>query len=290
MISVVIPIQNNSSQLRELISKLKECLLEINIPYEIILVDDASSDNSLGLCKQLQKENNAIKVIALPQINGQHKAIYKGLQKAKGGWVVIMHADGQDDPSLLKKLYESAQNGYHAVLVKKSNARLPLFHRLTRFLFYFVWQILGQKKASAKLTNYGMYNKSLIDAVLSTKFPPFSMQLIALKLNAPTNYITSDTNLKPLNSSISLGNQWKLGMNMLYLYAYKSLRRLLFIGIVFVFLANSILVRYLLKGHSALKWPFLDTLLISFFMLIGAFFLLIFFSSYNIKKRNIYVE
>ncbi len=289
MISVVLPVYNNASQLRELITELKTVLLEIATPYEIILVDDASTDHSLEICKQLHKEFNTVKVIALPQNNGQHKAIYKGLQKAKGEWIVIIDADGQDDPHTLKALYESSQNGYDAVLVERKSRKSALLDKITNRLFYFLWQLLGQKRANPKTSNFGIYAKSLIEAILSAKFPPYSMQLIALKLNAPITFIKGEHRASP-HSSYSFKKRWQLARSAYFLYAYKSLKRFLLLGVVFILLANSILVRYLLKGHANLKYPFLDAVLISLFMLIGAMFLFLFFSVYNIKKDNLKID
>lgn len=289
MISVVIPVYNNAAQLRKLITELNLVLSDLNTAFEIILVDDASIDSSLEVCKQLAREYKLIKTIALPHNLGQHKAIFKGLQKTKGDWIVIMDADGQDSPTCIRELFLTATKGTDAVLVIRKKRKAKILDKLSSFLFYFLWQLLGQKKANPLVSNFGIYSKSLIDAVLSTNFPPFSMQLIALKLNAPLKFIQAEqTQFSP--SSYNLKKRWKLGINMLFLYAYKSLKRLLLIGVVFILLANSILVRDLMKGVDQLIWPLLDIVLISIFMLIGAMFLFIFFTSYRIKKYQLKVN
>ncbi len=289
MISVVIPVFNNAAQLPKLIPELHMVFSELNIPFEVILVDDASKDTSLDVCKQLARELKFVKSIALSHNVGQHKAIFKGLQKTKGDKVLIMDADGQDSPAVIHELYQNAINDIDAVLVVRQNRKSKLADRISSFLFYFVWSLLGQKKAKAHASNFGLYSKSLIDAILSTNLPPYSMQLIALKLNAPLKYINAE-HRESATSAYNLKKRWELAVKIFYLYAYKSLRRLLLIGIVFILVANSILVRFLLKGYANLKWPMVDAFLISIFMLLGAMFLFLFFSCYRVKKHNLQID
>jgi hypothetical protein len=175
------------------------------------------------------------------------------------------------------------------VFAERKNRKSTFLDKISNLLFYFLWQLLGQKRANPKASNFGIYAKSLIDAILAAKFPPYSMQLIALKLNAPMALVKGEHKASP-HSSYSFKKRWQLARSAYFLYAYKSLKRFLFIGVVFILLANSILVRYLLKGHTNLKYPFLDAVLISVFMLKGAFFLFLFSSVYNIKKDNLKID
>ena len=175
MISVVIPVFNNESSLQIVVDEIVTALKLYSNNSEIILVDDASHDNSLSLAKSLQKTYPAVKCIALPQNKGQHYAIYKGLKKAKGDWVIVMDADGQDNPSLIPTLVAETQNSLDAILIARQNRKSSVLDLLTNAIFYWLWQMLGNKKANANVSNFGIYKRSIVDAILATKFPPFSL-------------------------------------------------------------------------------------------------------------------
>ena len=289
MISVVIPVYNNELTIVELLVQVFKQLKSNCEKFEVICVDDASTDNSLLLLKNLALEYSNLKIISLQKNSGQHPAIFRGLQKAKGEWIVIMDADGQDNPATLPLFIQHTSTEVDAVFALREKRNSSLVQRLTSFLFYKLWQLLGNERANYKASNFGIYRRNLIEAVIQSGFPPFSLQLIAIKLKAPRTYVIGQHNASK-SSSYNLFSRWRLSSKILFLYSFKSLRRLLFAGIIFILIANSILVRYLLNGRHTLKWPWLDTVLISTFMCFGAILLFIFFSAYSNKKSNLKIN
>lgn len=289
MISVIIPVYNNEETIEELLINLVKQLSTFEDNYEIICVDDASVDSSLKLLNQLRKSYSHLKVISLPRNTGQHAAIFKGMQKAIGEWIIMMDADGQDDPKALAKLLEHRSDAYDAVFAKREKRKSSLMQKISSNLFYLLWQLLGNPNASAKVSNFGVYRRSLVDAVLQTGFPPFSMQLIALKLKAPLFYLPV-IHIEAQKSSYNFASRWKLATQILYLYSFHSLKRILFAGIILILIANSILVRFLLNGKHSLKWPLIDTLLMSIFISLGGLLLFLFFNTYRIKKDRLRVK
>ncbi|MCD4819163.1 MAG: glycosyltransferase family 2 protein, partial [Candidatus Cloacimonetes bacterium] len=105
-ISVVIPVYNNADFLSELIRRLINILDEICKEFELIFVDDGSSDNSLKILYDFQKRFVQIRVIKLLKNYGQSNAIAAGLEFAKYDIMAIMDADLQDKPEDIPKLLE----------------------------------------------------------------------------------------------------------------------------------------------------------------------------------------
>ena len=110
-ISVVIPLYNEEESLPELCEWIKRVMLENSYSYEIILVDDGSSDSSWQVVKSLIEKNATIKGIKFRRNYGKSAALNQGFQKAAGDVVITMDADLQDSPDEIPELYDMITNG-----------------------------------------------------------------------------------------------------------------------------------------------------------------------------------
>ncbi len=114
MISVIIPFYNERKNLSEVIPALQNELHALGDAYEIILVDDGSSDMRAEDIDHVKKLSN-VQLIRLGRRMGKGKALAAGLARAKGAYIVFMDADFQDDPADLKVLYAKLQEGFDLV-------------------------------------------------------------------------------------------------------------------------------------------------------------------------------
>jgi len=103
-ISVVIPFHNEESSLKILLPELIKEIKKLNkvLKFEILLIDDFSTDKSYNVCKKFEKNYTKIKVIKLSQRSGQSGALKKGFKLSKGDYVLRMDADLQDDVKNIK--------------------------------------------------------------------------------------------------------------------------------------------------------------------------------------------
>jgi glycosyltransferase involved in cell wall biosynthesis len=106
MISVVIPVYNEEENIKELHEKLISVLPAITENYEIIFVDDGSTDNSFGVLKEINRDNKKVKVIKLRRNFGQSAATAAGLDYAKGELIITIDGDMQNDPQDIPTLLE----------------------------------------------------------------------------------------------------------------------------------------------------------------------------------------
>ena len=111
MISVIFPPYNEEGNVGELHKLNKETLDKIGLPYEIIIVDNGSKDNTLAILKGL----SPIKIISLTKNFGQTAALEIGINSAKGDMIVIMDGDMQNDPRDIPKLLSKLEEGYDVV-------------------------------------------------------------------------------------------------------------------------------------------------------------------------------
>jgi len=113
--SIVIPVLNEEESILELYSEIEKALTFAKESYEIIFIDDGSTDNSLSILKALSKKNSNVRVISLRRNLGKSPALTLGFHKAQGELVVMMDADLQDDPSEIRKLSDKLSSGYDLV-------------------------------------------------------------------------------------------------------------------------------------------------------------------------------
>ncbi len=111
-LSVVSPIFNEEPNLRPLCDQLRKVLDSLSSNYEIILVNDGSTDNGGPLLDELSEEDPRIKVVHLRRNSGQTAAIMAGIDHASGDWLVLIDADLQNDPADIPKLLAKLDDGY----------------------------------------------------------------------------------------------------------------------------------------------------------------------------------
>lgn len=169
----------------ELVTRIIASVSAITNDYEIILINDASPDNSWVEIKHQCSLNPKVKGLNLSRNFGQHYAITAGLSYAKGEWVVVMDCDLQDRPEEIPNLYAKAQEGYDSVLAQRVQRSHGLFKRMGSKLFYKVFSFLTETKQDASVANFGIYHRKVIDAVLSMgdamRYFPTQVQWVGFK-------------------------------------------------------------------------------------------------------------
>ena len=166
-ISIVSPVYRAENMVQTLVERIVKSVSMITDDYEIILVNDASPDNSWAEIERQCTLTTKVKGLNLSRNFGQHYAITAGLTYAKGEWVVVMDCDLQDRPEEIPNLYLKAQEGYDSVLAQRIQRSHGLFKRMGSKLFYKVFSYLTETKQDASVANFGIYHRKVIDAVLS---------------------------------------------------------------------------------------------------------------------------
>lgn len=162
-ISVVSPVYKGEKMLSELVRRIKESVQTITDDFEIILVNDASPDNSWVEIEKVCAEDKRVKGLDLSRNFGQHYAITAGLHYAKGVWVVVMDCDLQDRPEEIPNLYKKAQEGWDIVYARRTEKQFSFFKRLSSTLFHSVYDWLCGMKTDKTVANFGIYKQQVIE-------------------------------------------------------------------------------------------------------------------------------
>lgn len=135
-ISVVIPLFNEAESLPELHEWIKKVMLRNNFSYEIIFINDGSTDDSASVIKSLSDSNPEVRMVSFARNYGKSPALNEGFKRAKGDVVITMDADLQDSPDEIPALYEMIKKeGYDLVSGWKKKRYDPLSKTIPTKLF-----------------------------------------------------------------------------------------------------------------------------------------------------------
>ncbi len=133
---MVIPAKNEAESLPELCRWIAEVMKKNHFSYEIIVIDDGSTDNSWQVLEEISQENPAVKGIRFSRNYGKSAALHTGFQDVSGEVIITMDADLQDDPEEIPELYKMIKtDGYDLVSGWKQNRQDPLSKTIPTKLF-----------------------------------------------------------------------------------------------------------------------------------------------------------
>lgn len=162
LLSIVSPVYKAENIVSELVKQVKESVSAITDNFEIILVNDASPDNSwLKIVAECAKDSR-VKGLNLSRNFGQHYAITAGLKYIKGDWVIVMDCDLQDRPDEIPNLYNKALEGWEIVYARRMERKDGFFKKLSSKLFHKVYSYLSGINTDSSVANFGIFNNKVI--------------------------------------------------------------------------------------------------------------------------------
>lgn len=142
-ISVIIPVYNEVESLRPLYQSATSVLRGLGHSYELLFIDDGSTDGSFDLLAELHAQDPLVQVIQFRRNFGKAAALSAGFAEARGDIVITMDADLQDDPQEIPRLLDKLAEGFDLVSGWKSPRRDPLTKTLPSWLFNWVTSMLS---------------------------------------------------------------------------------------------------------------------------------------------------
>ncbi|MBI3005905.1 MAG: glycosyltransferase family 2 protein [Ignavibacteriales bacterium] len=137
-VSIVIPLRDEEESLPELHSHIRTVLKNMKVSYEVIFIDDGSSDGSFRVLQDLHEKYPEVKVIRFRRNFGKSAALSVGFKEAKGDYVITMDADLQDDPEEIPGLLAALSNDYDLVSGWKKKRFDPITKTIPSRFFNFV--------------------------------------------------------------------------------------------------------------------------------------------------------
>ncbi len=165
-ISIIVPAYNEADNFLDLFSRIVKTMKVIAVSYEIIIVDDGSTDNTIEILKEEIKKNVNIKLLSFSRNFGHQAALNAGIDYSSGDAVVIMDADMQQPPEMIKDMYQEYLNGYEIVLCSRtSNKQNGIFREKIGRLFYFTMNKISGLDLKPNVADFGLFHSKVICAL-----------------------------------------------------------------------------------------------------------------------------
>lgn len=286
-LSVVVPCYNEKDSLEEFYDSLIKKMKEEKISYELVMVDDGSSDDTLNILKSLADKDKNVKVISFSRNFGKESAMLAGLEYAKGDYIAIMDADLQHTPEVLFNMYEKliSEPLYDVVCAYQENRSESKLKKVLISLFYRINNKLSDVKMLPGASDFRIFKKSVKDAIISLTENNRFLKGIFSWVGFNTIYVpyTPEKRLHG-TSKWSIYKLIKYSVDGLISFSNKPLRIIFIIGIISFVVG---LVNFLLVGNLSHRTIIL---FLSFVLLFIAVIALYIIKMYNtILKRPNYI-
>ena len=168
LLSVIVPCKNEAVILPESNRRLVQVLEQLGVRFEVIYVDDGSTDSTLPLLRDLQSADSRLRVVALSRNFGHQLAITAGLQHAAGDVMVVIDADLQDPPEVIAEFVAKWSAGFDVVYgVRQERAGETAFKLWTAKLFYRVINRLSDVEIPLDTGDFRLMDRKVVDAFLA---------------------------------------------------------------------------------------------------------------------------
>jgi dolichol-phosphate mannosyltransferase len=259
-LSVVVPLFNESTLIKDLVDRVKNNITLLTEDYEIILVDDGSQDQTWELIEIECKQEERIKGIKFSRNFGHHYAITAGLHKSSGDWVVVMDGDLQDRPEVIPDLYKKSQAGYDVVFVSRQNRPEKIYYRIAQKIFYWSLKKLSGVDFDSRQANFSIINKKVVDAFMkfpeNARFYGSTIKWLGFK----RTFILADHGTRHSGKpSYTLKKRIKLALDIILSFSERPLKFAVSCGLIFssisILMAIWIVFGNFKWGYSVTGWP-----------------------------------
>lgn len=165
-ISIVLPAYNEGSNILRLYEHMVEVLSRLPYSYELLFINDGSSDQTFDKIKEVATIDSQVKYVSFSRNFGKEAAIYAGLQHATGDAVILMDSDLQHPPSLISKLIEGYEQGYHQVIACRNRTGESLGHRMLTATFYKMMNKVSDVNLKNGEGDFRLLSRKAVEALL----------------------------------------------------------------------------------------------------------------------------
>ena len=264
LLTVIVPCYNEEENIKyfyEEFCKNDAYFLKHAIMYQLIFVDDGSTDGTVTEIKNLYQTDKRVKLLSFSRNFGKEAAIYAGLQHASGNLVAIMDVDLQDPPSLLPQMIDEIFAGADQVVARRTAREgEPRIRSGFAKLFYKILNYFSQTKVMDGARDYRVMNTRVVEAVLSvTEKNRFSKGIFSW-VGFNTKWVAyENVQRKYGQTKWSFWQLWRYAYDGLTAYSTALLSMSSFVGVLFCVLSFLmiifVVIRKLMFGDPTAGWP-----------------------------------
>ena len=165
-LSYVVPVLNEESNIRAAYTAIKNAFACSNLrTFEIVFVDDGSSDNTLSIIKELVESDASVKCISLTRNYGHQAALSAGLAYSKGDYIAVLDGDLQDPPEVINTFYEYCAKGYDVVYGVRRKRKELWPKRISYYLYYRLLSALSNLDIPLDSGDFCLMSRRAVDTL-----------------------------------------------------------------------------------------------------------------------------
>ena len=268
-VSIVIPVFNAEANLPELYRQLMPAMVALVERFEVILVEDSSSDRSWDVIRSLSAQDARVRGFRMSRNYGQHNALLCGIRAAKYGVVLTMDDDLQHPVSEIPLLLQALNQGHDVVYGTSDEFQHDLWRNLASRLTKLALQSAMGAKSAAQVSAFRAFPTRLRDAFQDYRSPSVSIDVLLTW--ATTKFTAVSVKHAPRHTGVSNYTVRKLithAFNLMTGFSTMPLQLASIVGFVFTLFGFGVLAwvlgRYFIQGTSVPGFPFLASLIAIF--------------------------
>ena len=234
LISIVAPCYNEEDvieRFHDQVQKVAEELLPLGHDMEFVYVDDGSRDRTLAALERLADRDARVRYVSFSRNFGKEAALLAGLRHASGDSVIVMDADLQHPPELIKRMVDLRNEGYDQVIAKRTRTGDRMTRTVTARLYYRLINRLVDVELVDGVGDFRLMSRRVVDAVLElTEYNRFSKGLFAWVGFPSTTFEYENAAREAGRSSWSLRSLLNYGIDGLLSFNNRPLRLALYLG------------------------------------------------------------
>ena len=299
-LSIVVPVYNESENIKPFTDRVLLVLNKISVKYEIIFVLDPSEDDTENKILELVKKNPNIKLIKLSRRFGQPSAMLAGIKNSSMDNVVLIDVDLQDPPELIEQMYEDRKEGYETILAKRSKKKGEnIIKKIISDLGYFLIYKLSDTNIPRNVGEFRLISRRVVEEIEKLEESEFFLRGANSYIGFKQKVLNFDreSRSKGITKFNKFTGSLRVGLNGIFSFSTKPLHYITLASSMAFFVSLIIFLLYLILTFLKLfvfKYQFFIIVLI---LLVSS---LIFFSQGimaeyiarivpDIKKRPRYI-
>lgn len=274
LLSIVLPSYNEEGNIKNTAETLDRVLTEASIDYELVFVDDGSSDKTYELIMDEASRNSRIKGVSFSRNFGKEASIFAGLEISTGDCVVVMDCDLQHPAELLPKMYKLWEDGFEVVEgIKSSRGKEGLIHKMCAGFFYKIMSRLIRMDMKAT-SDYKLLDRKVVNVLLSLPEKNTFFRALSFWVGFKTTKIEYDVQERKYGKTKwSFKSLMKYAINNATSFSTAPLQLVTLLGVISIIFGIGLGIQTLVKfflGTSEAGFPTVILLL----LLIGGFIMI----------------
>lgn len=266
VISLIVPCYNEEHNIEPFYNAILQVFTDINYDFELVFVNDGSKDNTLAKIYELNAKDKRVKGISFARNFGKEAALFAGIRNVTGDCAVILDADLQHPPIVIKEMISKWNEGFEVVEgVKTDRGKESIFHKLFTKIFYgMISKAVGMDMKNS--SDYKLLDKKVIAELAKLKERNTFFRALSFWVGfkkTTVYYEVAERNAG--ESKWSTKSLIKYAINNVICFSYTPLHIITFLGICFFIIAFIVIVDALIsfaRGTAASGFPTLVVLLL----------------------------